>query len=305
MDIAIALFVYDRPDHLKKTLDALNSNSNSDLFPLYFFCDGVKLGATQEQIDRIHAVQHIVSEFIGFKSIEIKKQDINIGLANSIISGVSSVLLEHDAVIVFEDDIISSEKTLDYLSEMLEVYKKNSNVISVTGYSYPEKTLPLPLSYNYQNYFLMRPCSWAWGTWRDRWLEVDWDLLKKNPISKQEFKDFNNACGNDVSRMLKKQINCKIDSWAIRFTYHAYLSDKLCSYPIESYVSNIGSDGTGTHRGLNADYVEHKELCSIDSNKELALPHVNPEIFEKFNDFVKKRYYMRRIFFEFRKIFFS
>lgn len=61
------------------------------------------------------------------------------GLAESIISGVSSVIKKYGRVIVFEDDLVSSPLTLEYLNIMLDNYKNQEDVMSVTSYSYPEK----------------------------------------------------------------------------------------------------------------------------------------------------------------------
>ena len=48
-------------------------------------------------------------------------------------------------------------------------------------------------------------------------------------------------------RMLKKQAEGKIDSWAIRWYASVFLNGGLCLHPAVSLVNNIGHDSTGEH----------------------------------------------------------
>ena len=55
----IVLFVYNRPWHTKKTLDALALNAEAIESVLYIYCDGKKEGASKEQLDMIFEVRKI------------------------------------------------------------------------------------------------------------------------------------------------------------------------------------------------------------------------------------------------------
>ena len=48
-------------------------------------------------------------------------------------------------------------------------------------------------------------------------------------------------------KMLDDQIEGKNNSWAIRWYASAFLKNKLTLYPKNSFVKNIGTDGSGTH----------------------------------------------------------
>ena len=47
--------------------------------------------------------------------------------------------------------------------------------------------------------------------------------------------------------MLQDQIEGKNNSWAVRWYASCYLNNKLCLYPSESLVENIGFGESGTH----------------------------------------------------------
>ena len=65
--------------------------------------------------------------------------------------------------------------------------------------------------------------------------------------------------------MLKDQVLGKNDSWAIRWDAVNFINNKLCLYPGESLVQNIGFDGSGIHSGTNNFYYV------IPSNKPVIL----------------------------------
>lgn len=84
--------------------------------------------------------------------------------------------------------------------------------------------------------------------------------------------DFNNSY--PYVKMLKNQINGKIDSWAIRWYISAFLQDNLTLCPGKSFVVNIGMDNTGIHNGVSNKFeVElansYNELKRINIEEDL------------------------------------
>jgi GR25 family glycosyltransferase involved in LPS biosynthesis len=129
-------------------------------------------------------------------------------LANSIISGVSQILKEHDKVIVLEDDLITSPNFLDFMNQALNFYQGNKQIHSISGY-----TLDLPSLKNYtKDYYLgYRASSWGWGTWKEKWESVDWNVskyreFKRNPLQQIKFM----KGGSDLPHMLSNQIRGKL-----------------------------------------------------------------------------------------------
>src|SRR6202012_5448559 len=117
----IALFVYNRPEHTRRTLSYLQKNLLADESRLFIFSDGPKIEADKAKVVQ---VRQLAAEATGFKSVKLIERDENLGLANCIISGVTKLVNEYDKVIVFEDDLISSPYTLQYFNEALTHYAK-------------------------------------------------------------------------------------------------------------------------------------------------------------------------------------
>lgn len=244
---SVALFVYNRPVHTRKTIEALAANEGAQETDLIIFSDGPKSSDTDDQViavrDYLYSVQ-------GFKSVSVVMRDKNLGLANSIVGGVTDVLKKHDRVIVMEDDLVTSPYFLRYMNEALEYYKHNDRVVSIHSYVYPvKKSLP-------ETFFLRGADCWGWATWRRGWAHFNPDgenllsQLRRRKLTK-EF-DFNGALG--YTRMLKAQIAGINDSWAVRWYASAFLLNKLTLYPCRSLIQNIGLDSSGTHSGSSDSF---------------------------------------------------
>lgn len=243
----IALFAYDRPDHLKRTVEALRSNYGAAGSDLHVFSDAPRNLAAVEGVAQ---VRDYIRHIDGFRSVEIIKREKNFGLARSIIDGVTRLCDAHGMVIVVEDDLVTSPHFLAFMNGALAFYQGDSRVISIHGYCYPvAATLP-------ETFFLRGGDCWGWATWKRGWdlFEADGRALLEQ-LRKRELThrfDFDGAY--PYTRMLSDQIAGRNDSWAIRWNASAFLKDKLTLYPGRSLVLNIGNDGSGTHCSTTEDY---------------------------------------------------
>ncbi|MEZ7495059.1 glycosyltransferase [Leeuwenhoekiella aequorea] len=238
----ICLFTYNRYHETIKTVEALQRNYLAKDSELYVFSDGPKNESTKTQVEEVRAY---LSEIRGFKSIKIYESSENKGLANSIIQGVSKVLKDHGSVIVLEDDLITSPNFLDFMNQALTFYTNKDKVFSISGYTMNLKALKDETRDFYLGY---RASSWGWATWENRWNEIDWDVddykeFKWNILRQIDFM----RGGSDMPRMLWRQMNNQIDSWAIRWCYHQFKNDLLTVFPVKSKVQNIGFGEMATH----------------------------------------------------------
>jgi len=78
----ILLFVYNRPEHTKKTIEALKNNYLAKESELIIFSDGPKKEKDKNNVEK---VRNVIKNIEGFKNVEIKISENNKGLANSII----------------------------------------------------------------------------------------------------------------------------------------------------------------------------------------------------------------------------
>lgn len=238
----IVVFGFNRLDALKNTIASLLQNDEAKYSDLFVFVDGPRDGMVEDK-KKVENVRDFVKSIIGFKSLHYTFSDKNKGLAPSIIEGVRQVINQFGRVIVLEDDLVLMPNFLNYMNTGLDYYENNQQVMSVCGHSCKVK---IPKDYPYDAYFFTRSSSWGWGTWKDRWERVDWELADWNSV-KANRKAFVNSQGSDVYKML---CDCKIGknkSWAIRFCYAQFLLNKLSVIPNQSLVNNNGFAGDGTN----------------------------------------------------------
>jgi len=243
----IALFVYNRPKHTARTLKFLQQNSLAAESRLFVFSDGAKSQADEENVQE---VRELLQNIDGFKSVEIILRPQNLGLANSIIDGVTKLVKTYKQVIVFEDDLITSPHTLTYFNEGLTRYKENDKVMHLGAYMYPLKNAQLP-----ETFFYRAATSWGWATWERAWqhFEPNIDTLIAQ-FDKKKIKDFSIDGRMNFWKQVKDYKNGKNNSWAIRWYASIFLKGGLTLNPAHSLVNNIGHDGSGIHSGINDIY---------------------------------------------------
>jgi Glycosyl transferase family 2 len=244
----ITLFVYNRPWHTQQTIEALQRNDFASDSDLIIYADAAK---NEEAAQGVREVREYIHTVDGFCTVTIIERDVNLGLAQSIISGVTEVVNRFGRIIVLEDDLVTSPYFLRYMNDALELYTDDKTVASIHGYLYPiNKMLPEP-------FFIRGADCWGWGTWQRAWahFEPDGKKLLKELHSRRLTEQFDFGGTYPYTEMLQDQIQGSNDSWAIRWCASAFTNDMLTLYPPASLVRNIGLDNSGTHC-VEEDYHE-------------------------------------------------
>jgi hypothetical protein len=236
----VVVFAYMRPQHLRRTVESLLRNPEAAATHVTVYCDAAK---RPEHRAGVEAVRAYVESLSGFASVTRVYRIENLGLARSVIAGVTQALSRDERVIVVEDDLLLSPHFLRYMNDGLERYRDDKRVASIHGYSYPTES-PLP-----ETFFLRGADCWGWATWRRAWEHFEPDgralisAIRQRGLAREIDYDGNYP----HMRILKHQIAGKNDSWAIRWHASCYLDDMLTLYPGCSLVVNIGHDDSGSH----------------------------------------------------------
>jgi hypothetical protein len=261
----VALFAYRRPEHLRRAAASLAANPEAAGTHLYVFCDGAKGSRDASDVRAVRAVARALS---GFRSVTLIEREVNLGLAASLIAGVTQVAEERGRVIVVEDDLVLSPYFLSFMNQALVRYAEDERVASVHGYIFPVR-LPLP-----ETFFLKGAECWGWATWRRAWRRFNpdgADLLRKVRERRLEH-EFDLDGAYPYTAHLGYQALGKLDSWAIRWRASCYLADMLTLYPGRALVRNAGFDASGVHCDESADF----EVALADSPVAVAPIAVEP-----------------------------
>ena len=238
----VALFVYNRPLHTRQTVEALQRNDLARETELVLVSDGPR---TPSAVPAVAAVRQYIRGIQGFRTVTIVERPTNVGLAQSIIHGVTRLVRDHGRVIVLEDDLVTSPHFLRFMNAGLDLYEGDERVISIHGYMYPLRTI-LP-----ETFFLRGADCWGWATWKRGWELFEPDAARlRDQLRERKLErafDLEGACS--YTRMLADQNAGRNDSWAIRWHASAFLNGRLSLNPARSLVLNIGNDHSGTHSG--------------------------------------------------------
>ncbi len=271
----IILFAYNRPNHIKRSIESLLKNKEAGQSDLFVFSDAPKREEDNLKVEKVREYLHTVNQF---KSVTIIEREFNYGLGKNIIDGVTEIVEKYGKVIVLEDDLIASPYFLEYMNEALEIYENDDKVISIHGYVYPVKG-KLP-----ETFFLKGADCLGWGTWKRGWdiFVPDGNLLLKKILETHHAHafDYNNAY--PFTQMLKDQTEGKNNSWAVRWYASAFLNDKYTLYPGKSLIYHAGGDGSGINTGYDS------QLDVTLSHKPIKLNQINVEQnIIAYNSFVK------------------
>jgi FkbM family methyltransferase len=270
----IVLFVYNRPWHTRQTLEALAKNELAEESTLFIYADGPKTNASEDDLTKINEVRKLIREKSWCKSVEIIESDVNKGLADSIISGVTEIVNRYGKIIVLEDDIVTSVGFLRYMNNALTMYQNEETVMHISGYMYPiNKSV-----FAKETHFLSLTSCWGWATWRRSWKyfhnvpsQILQEIVQRNLYQKITFNNTN----NNFQNQLEKNLSGEIKTWGIYWHCIVIAKNGLCLHPYMSLIKNIGLDGTGT----NCRKTEfNSSLDNFNPHQEIKLKRLRPKL---------------------------
>ena len=246
----VLLFTYNRLSHTQRCVEALLKNHLSSESELFIYSDAAKDIAQQESVKEVRNFIHTIQ---GFKAITIIERDKNWGLAKNIINGVTTQVNRYGKVIVLEDDLVVAPFFLQFMNEALETYKDEPKIGHIQACDFTQDpSLP-------DTFLIKFTGSWGWATWDRAWKHFNpngKELLQE--MQKRQLAhafDMNGKYG--FTRMLRRQIEGKNNSWAIRWNASLFLKDILSLNVGRSLVQNEGFDGSGTNCGGGGLYASN------------------------------------------------
>lgn len=282
----IILFVYNRPWHTQQTIEALKKNELACESELIVYSDAAK---NENVVQKVNEVRDYIRTINGFKEVTIIEREKNWGLADSIIDGVTKIVNQYGKVIVLEDDLVTSPYFLKFMNEALGFYKGEKKVWHISGWGYPIENDDL------NDVFLFRVSScWGWATWADRWNNYEKNINKTiKTFSKDDIKKFNLENNENFWGQVLGNKNGRINTWAVFWYAIIFKNDGLCLHPTQTFVENIGLDGSGIHCREN-NYLKSELSINNHINFNLELQENNiatdyiKEIYKKKNTWKSK-----------------
>jgi hypothetical protein len=285
----IALFVYNRPAHARLVLETLAQCERLDECSLRIYCDGPKGDADAAGVA---AARQVAREWADRLDGEVVEREANLGLARSVVTGVTDLCESHGRVIVLEDDFALGRSFLDYMLQALDRYADEPQVYQISGYMFPVEH-PAKLD----AFFLPLTTTWGWATWARAWRVFDWDAAGaleklKDPRVRSRF-DLDGSY--PYATMLEQRLRNENDSWGILFWWSVFKAGGLALHPRKSLVWVGGFDQSGTHCGDAAWSIpQSRELITGTKHSRFELPTaVQPNLaaYKRIKKFLQKEQY--------------
>ena len=285
MSTPVALFVYNRADNTRQTLQALMQNTLAHDTDLYVFSDGGRDKRSWAQVnevrDYIRSVQKELVQDHRLKSLTLVCRSENIYLERNITEGIAEVFKAHDTVVVLEDDIVTSPYFLQYINEALTLYRDEPRVMHVAGFTNLDLLNSPSLGGGRgEAYFTPHMSGWGWATWRDRWqAHFHHCASEEEALSGMSADDQQRIQYGGVFPCLKSLKKRPIP-WDICWEIAIYKAGGLCLTPAHTLVRNIGLT-SGTHFRsfrLLQWYEFDREPLQRPIHLEKVVPQADPAI---------------------------
>lgn len=238
----VLLFVYNRPAHTRRVVSSLQANTLASETPLVIYADQARTGA---DVAKVEEVRRYIRTIKGFKSVTVVERTENWGLARNVIDGVTTQVHACGRIIVLEDDLVVAPYFLQFMNDALDVYKDEPRVGHIQACDFTQDPVLPP------TFLIKWTGSWGWATWERSWrlFNPDGEALLRQLEERKLTRAFDFNGNYPFTRMLRRQIAGKNDSWAIRWNASLFLHDVLSLNAGRSLVQNTGFDGSGTNCG--------------------------------------------------------
>ncbi len=270
----ILIIAWRRPKHTKKLINKIKQINPDNL---YIACDGPNKENSLEKI-KVKKTKELLLK--SFEKVRVKKyffsnhnQGCKLGVSNAI-----NWFFEHEEEgIILEDDCIPHLDFFVFCQEMLEKYRNDERIWSITGHNQQNDIQRGNGTY----YFSKYPRSWGWASWKRSWLKydrdiTDWPIIKSKGILKNKLK-------NKREKIFWENIMDNIyhhnspNTWDYQWTLSAFLNNGLTIVPNKNLIENIGFDEDSTHT-FGSDF--NGSLKKTKKNSFNLFPTIHPDFFE-------------------------
>lgn len=242
LDTPILFLIFNRPEATKLVFEQIKKAKPRQLF---IAADGPRAIKTGE-FEICEAARLVVMDGIDW-DCEVKTlfRAENLGCGKAVSEAISWFFNHVEAGIILEDDCLPDNSFFAYCATLLELYRNETNIMSVSGTNFLGTWKEIE-----QSYFFGHGGIWGWATWRRAWLLYD-KPMKEWPLEITK-KQIRNAIQteqwyNYYYPMFQSAFDETLDTWDAQWFYTILLNDGICINPSVNLVKNIGFNKEGTH----------------------------------------------------------
>jgi acetyltransferase-like isoleucine patch superfamily enzyme len=243
MKTPILFLIFNRPDTTQTVFNEIKKQR-----PKYLFvaADGPRLDKEGE-CEKCQQTRDIVKQIDWDCELKTLFRDTNLGCGKAVSSAIFWFFDQVEEGIILEDDCVPHHSFFRYCEEMLEKYRNDERIGTVSGANFWGGFDGRDISYSYSKH----PSIWGWASWRRccvKFKEMYSRVEQRDPSlykikwNVSDNKKRCNAFWNNAKRILNG-----LDTWDYQWCLTMYANNYLVIRPKVNLVANIGFGSDATH----------------------------------------------------------
>jgi hypothetical protein len=180
--------------------------------------------------------------------------DVNLGCRRRVSSGINWVFDTVEEAIIIEDDCLPHPTFFRFAEELLERYRDDRRIMSISGQNVQFGRKRTDYSY----YFSRYTHCWSWASWRRAWQHYDLDMKLWPEIRDGNFLEDVLGDSHAAKVWTKTFQLCydgKMNTWDFQWTFANFIQNGMNIMANVNLVSNIGHGTGGTNTNdVNSPY---------------------------------------------------
>lgn len=257
LDVPVALFIFNRPGPTSRVFAAIVAARPRVLLVV---ADGARTHRPDDAA-RVAAARAIVDLVDWPCDVRRDFSDRNLGSRRRVSSGIDWVFTQVDRAIILEDDCVPVPAFFRYCSEMLQLYRDDRRIQSISGSNFAREEAPA--GHYCSNFALM----WGWATWANRWADYCVDptdaaavvdrMWSRSPVRWAYWR-----------RIFAALASHGMDAWDYQWILTLWRRRTLCIRPTVNLVQNIGFGAEATHTTVTDTPLNR--MIAVDSPDSFA-----------------------------------
>jgi hypothetical protein len=169
-----------------------------------------------------------------------------LGCRKRVSSGLNWVFDNVEEAIILEEDCFPHPTFFPFCENLLEKYKDDSRIFSISG----QNLLFGQKRTKYSYYFSRHTYIWGWATWKRAWQHYDLNMKLWPEIQKDDFlRDMlvNSQAVKHWTKDFQQLYDKRIDTWDYQWMFASWVNNALNIHPNSNLISNIGFGVESTH----------------------------------------------------------
>lgn len=279
----VLFVVFNRPETTRRVFEAIREAHPPRLFVA---ADGARPERAGES-ETAEQVRQIATAVDWPCELKTRFSEKNQGCRIAVSSAVDWFFSQVEEGIILEDDCVPSLDFFRFCQEMLEYYRDDDRIMSISGSNMQLGRHPVESSYYFSRYVHI----WGWASWRRAWKHYDVDM--KDLPSFLEENVLASLFPTRIEQRRWREILWKtyhhsphFTTWDFQWGYTLMKRHALAVTPTCNLITNIGCTATALHTAGNeyAD-IPHEPLRFPLVHPEFMYPHREADHFTFIHDF--------------------